>query len=159
MGGHRGSHQGRALGKAIALGRAIAGSLPGETLNDRPEVLDGGANNREVIDRADLGGQLVRVKRDVFTADCCGLPWSRHTAALLERYNNEVPRGGAAVHPLHIVMHEAHRGLGQIVDLATRNAIGGFLVFSQYGLQRAGLTEVQAEEILGDGSILYAVLE
>ena len=147
------------LAGLIALGRAIANALPGETLEEKLEILDGGADNHEVIDRADLKGKLVRVKRDVFTADCCGLPWSRHTGALLDRYNTEVPRGGAAVHPLHIVMHEAHRGLGQIVDLATRNPIGGFLVYSAYGLQRAGLSEVQAAEILGDGSILYAVLD
>ncbi|MHB1131460.1 MAG: hypothetical protein ACYC4L_03640 [Chloroflexota bacterium] len=147
------------LAGLIALGRAIATALPGESLEEKLEVFDGGAENREVLTRREINGRLVRVKRDVFTSDCCGLPWSRHTAALLDRYNTEVPRGGAAVHPLHIVLHEVHRGLGQIVDIATRNPIGGFLVFSPYGLQRAGLSESQAEEIMGDSAILYAILD
>lgn len=147
------------LAGLIVLGRAIANALPGATIEDKFIAFDGGTGNREVIRREDGRGRFVRVIRDVFTADCCGLPWSRHTAALLERYNNEVPRGGAAVHPLHIVLHEVHRGLGQIMDIATRDPIGGFLVFSPYGLQRAGIGEEEAERLLGEGAILYYVQE
>lgn len=147
------------LAGLIALGRAIANALPGATMEEKLIAFDGGSGNREEIKLDGVAGKFVRVKRDVFASDCCGLPWSRHTAALLDRYNNEVPRGGAAVHPLHIVLHEVHRGLGSVVDIATRDPIGGFLVFSRYGLQRVGISEEQAERLLGNGSILYCVLE
>lgn len=152
------------LAGLIALGRAIANALPGATVDEKLTAFEGGLGNRDVLHLEGINGRFVRVKRDIFSSDCCGLPWSRHTAALLDRYNREVPRGGAAVHPLHIVLHEVHRGLGQItdtqiVDIATRDPIGGFLVFSAYGLQRAGISEGQAESLLGLGSILYYVLE
>jgi hypothetical protein len=147
------------LAGLIALGRAIASALPGDSVDDKLAQLEGGEENRETLRHERVRGRIVRLKRDVFAAECCGLPWSRQTANLLERYNSEVPRGGAAHHPLHIVLHEAHRGLGNIVDLASRNPIGGSISFSRYGLQRAGLSEAEATALLGDGAILYCICD
>jgi hypothetical protein len=147
------------LAGLIALGRAIAGSLPGESLEERLANFEGGTGNREAITHPDMAGHFVRLKRDIFTSECCGLPWSKQTTLLLDRYNAEVQRGGAALHPLHIVMHEVHRGLGSIVDLATRDIITGLVNVSAYGLQRTGLAKSDVERLLGEGAILYWVME
>lgn len=146
------------LAGLIALGRAIAGALPGDTIDQKLEHFEGGPDNREIASASAVAGKMVRLKRDLFSAECCGLPWSKETAHLLARYNEEVPRGGAAAHPLHIVLHEVHRGLGPIVELAVRDPIGGRIIYSPYGLQRTGLTERQVEELLGRGAILYCIL-
>ncbi|MHB1417751.1 MAG: hypothetical protein ACYC1C_21085 [Chloroflexota bacterium] len=147
------------LAGLIALGRAVANALPGETTEEKLEQFEGGKANREVIRRDGVDGKIVRLRKDLFSADCCGLPWSRHTEALLDRYNREVPRGGAALHPLHIVLHEVHRGLGPVYDIATRDPISGSLAFSHYGLQRAGLSEEQASQLLSDAAILYCICD
>jgi hypothetical protein len=147
------------LAGLIALGRAIAGSLPGENLDEKLATFEGGTGNRDVITHPSVSGRFVRLKRDIFTSECCGLPWSKQTSLLLDRYNAEVPRGGAALHPLHIVMHEVHRGLGNIVDLATRDVITGQAFVSAYGLQRTGLAKGDVERLLGEGAILYWVME
>lgn len=147
------------LAGLIALGRAIAGALPGESLDERLAAFEGGGENREVVSHPRLPGRFVRLKRDVFSTECCGLPWSKQTGLLLERYNSEVPRGGAALHPLHIVMHEVHRGLGNIVDIATRDPITGQVVHSQYGVQRAGLSRDEVLHLIGNAAILYWIQE
>lgn len=147
------------LAGLIALGRAIANSLPGETLDEKLAQFEGGTGNREVVADDSGKGKYVRLKHDLFTADCCGLPWSKQTGLLIDRYNSEVPRGGAALHPLHIVMHEVHRGLGNIVDVATRDPISGSIASSPYGLQRLGLTQASAAALLGDAAILYCILD
>jgi hypothetical protein len=145
------------LSGLIALGRAVAGALPGDSVEAKLESFEGGLANREVLAHEHISGRLVRLKHDLFASDCCGLPWSQQTASLIERYNAEVPRGGAASHPLHIVLHEVHRGLGQIVDLATRDPISGAVITSRYGLQRTGLSEAEVTTLLGEGSILYCI--
>lgn len=147
------------LAGLITLGRAIAAALPGDSMDEKLDQFEGGRRNREVFTVDDVAGKMVRLKRDVFATECCGLPWSRHTESLISRYNNEVPRGGAASHPLHIVLHEVHRGVGQIVEVATRHPITREVQFSRYGLQRLGINEERAAELLGDGAILYCILE
>lgn len=143
----------------IALGRAIANALPGETLEERLQSFEGGSANREVFANEGSRGRVVRLKHDLFSAECCGLPWSKRTGQLLDRYNREVPRGGGASHPLHIVMHEVHRGLGQIVDIGTRDPITGTAVLSQYGLERCGIDADEATRMLKGGPILYCIFE
>jgi len=147
------------LAGLIQIGRAVANALPGATLEEKLAAFEGGPDNREVVEHKRGVGRLVRLRRDVFAAECCGLPWSRQVEALLVRYNNEVPRGGAASHPLHIVLHEVHRGLGNVVDIATRHPVSGTISFSRYGLLRAGLDEAEATRLLGDGAVLYCICE
>ncbi len=142
----------------LELGRAIADALPGADLHEKLANFELGPENREIIDRPDLPGTLVRLRNDVFgQVDCCTLPWSGLTSDLLRRYNNSMPRGGGAVHPLMIVQHEIHRRLGNIVDLASRNPTTGEIAISQEGLRRLGLTADEVRHLLANGAALYCI--
>ncbi|MHB9090574.1 MAG: hypothetical protein ACYC7H_04060 [Chloroflexota bacterium] len=151
--------KGSQLAGLIALGRAIANAVPGSTMDEQLQNFEGGSANREVLASTGARGMVIRLKHDIFTAECCGLPWSKRTGQLLERYNGEVPRGGGASHPLHIVMHEVHRGLGQIVDIGTRDLVTGSIALSQYGLERCGMSADEATALLKGGPVLYCICE
>ena len=142
----------------IQLGRTSAKALPGQGMREMLLALELGEENREEFGRQDANGVVVRLRRDVFEGlDACALPWSRKTLDLVRRYNEEMPTGGGAVHPLHIVHHEIHRKLGGIVDIAARNAATGEIVVSRPALKQLGITESDAVELLGDGAMVYFI--
>ncbi len=142
----------------LELGRAIASMLPGESLDAKLEAFELGPANREVFDEPGVRGRLVLLRRDIFgEGSFCQAPWSRSTQDLLRRYNQEMPLGGGALHPLHLVQHEVHRRLGNIVDLGARDAVTGEVALSARGLARVGLDAERARELLARGSTLYCV--
>ena len=142
----------------LELGRTIAKALPGGDLKTKLLALELGEENREEFGRQDINGAVVRLRCDVFKGlDACTLPWSRKTQELVRRYNEEMPTGGGAVHPLHIVHHEIHRRLGPIVDIATRDMANGEVVVSQRALKQLGLSYDDAIELLGDATMVYFI--
>ncbi len=144
----------------LELGRAIADALPGLDLHEKLANFELGPENREITTVPGLPGILVRLSHDIFgQVDCCALPWSSLTADLVSRYNNSMPRGGGAAHPLMIVQHEVHRRLGHIGDLASRNATTGEVTISQDGLRRLSLTAENVQQLLADGAVLYCIRE
>ena len=142
----------------LELGRAIASMLPGESLDAKLEAFELGPGNREAIDEPGIRGRLVLLHHDVFgEGSFCQAPWSRSTGDLLRRYNEEMPAGGGALHPLHLVQHEVHRRLGNVVDLGARDTASGEIALSAYGLAKVGLGAERARELLARGAALYCI--
>lgn len=142
----------------LDLGRTIAAALPGNTLDEKLAAFELGEANREYPVVPGATGRLVLLRRDVFgDGSFCTLPWSPYTADLLRRYNEQMPVGGGALHPLHIVQHEVHRRLGNVVDLGTSDPATGQIALSRRGLQKADLAAEQARELLARGQVLYCI--
>lgn len=158
--GVEGIIKGAQMAGLIELGRIIADALPGATEEEKLNELESGPGNRVVLSVPGLPGKLIGLREDIFGGnDCCGLPWSKPTVALLDRYNEQMIPGGGAAHPLHIVLHEVHRRLGNIVDLGARDPATGMIVLSPYGLRKVGLSEDEARRMLKEFVNLYYVAE
>ena len=148
----------RQMSGLLEIGRVIARSLEGDTLEEKLASFERGAENRDEFRVEGVKGKLVGLKQDIFGEfECCSLPWSQRTTDLLHRYNTVIPKGGGAAHPLIIVLHEVHRRLGDVVDIGSRNINSGEVAISKYGLQRTGLTESQAMELLSDYAVVYCL--
>ena len=152
--------KGAQMSGLLQLGRIIADVLPGNTIDEKLDSLESGPDNRVVINLPNFKGKLIGLREDIFGGnDCCGLPWTKPTVALLERYNEQMVPGGGAAHPLHIVLHEVHRRLGNIVDIGARNPTTGYTTISRYGLRKSGLTEEDARRLLKEYVNLYYIAE
>lgn len=151
--------KGAKMSGLLELGRTIAAALPGDTVDEKLDALESGPENREVIEMPQVSGKLIGLKRDIFGGnDCCGLPWTKSTQTLLQRYNQQMIPGGGAAHPLHIVLHETHRRLGNIVDIGARNPTTGLIVISSSGLKKTGLDEETARRLLSNYVNVYCML-
>lgn len=82
---------------------------------------------------------------------------------IVKEYIDKHPGEGSILHPLCIVHQIIRRTFGrlngmEIQQIACQSATTGNVVYSKNGLEKSGLTEEEAKELLNEYACLYLLL-
>ncbi|ACF15125.1 hypothetical protein Ctha_2676 [Chloroherpeton thalassium ATCC 35110] len=141
---------------ALQAGRAIAGSLEGDTILEKLAQLDG-EKNYEVFDDNNKYTFVV-IKKCPFSEVYQGIPeWGEHATNLVNAYNQRED-GGGALHPLCLVHKGVRSALNAgIVSIGCRSASTGRTELAQMAMEETGISEESAKMLLDGCACLYAI--